>query len=136
MFTTAMRGVTELLVHEKGFVGALLSAIVLFVFGPGLFAHLHPNWSLGIVFLWLFVVILSAAFGVVRHAEVLAERFGEPYGTLVLTLSAVGIEVIMIAAMMLHGDPDPTLARDTIYSTLIIVINGLIGLALLLGGIK
>ena len=80
--------------------------------------------------------MLVSAFAVVRHAESLAHHYGEPYGTLILTLSAVAIEVIMISAMMLNEDPDPTLGRDTIYATLMIIVNGLIGLAMLLGGLR
>ncbi len=71
-----------------------------------------------------------------HHAELLAFKFGEPYGTMILTLSAVTVEIIMIATMMLHGDADPAIARDTIYSTLMILLNGLTGLIMLIGGIK
>ena len=80
--------------------------------------------------------MLVSAFAVVRHAESLAHHYGEPYGTLILTLSAVAIEVLMISAMMLNEDPDPSLGRDTIYATLMIIVNGLIGLAMLLGGLR
>ncbi len=90
----------------------------------------------GIMFLFIFTVILTAAFGVVHHAEKLAHKFGEPYGTMILTFSAVTVEVIMVATMMLHADADPTLARDTIFSTVMILLNGLIGLTMLLGGLK
>jgi Ca2+:H+ antiporter len=55
---------------------------------------------------------------------------------MILTLSAVTVEIIMIATMMLHGDADPSIARDTIYSTLMILLNGLTGLIMLIGGIK
>ena len=70
------------------------------------------------------------------HAEILAYKYGEPYGTLILTLAVIGIEVIMISAIMLHEENEPTFARDTIYSVLMIIFNGLVGLAMLLGGIK
>ena len=62
----------------------------------------HPV-ALIVVFLWLFAVILWSAISVVRHADCLAIKWGEPYGTLVLTLSAIAIEVVMISAAMLHG---------------------------------
>ncbi len=87
------------------------------------------------LFAWLFPVLLWSAFGVVRHADVLAERLGEPYGTLILTLAVIVIEVSLIAAIMLSGDANPTLARDTMFAVLMIVLNGLVGLALLIGGI-
>ncbi len=88
-----------------------------------------------LLFLWLFPVLLWASFGVVRHAEALAEILGEPYGTLILTIAVIGIEVSLIAAIMLTGDANPTLARDTMFAVLMIVLNGLTGLALLIGGL-
>jgi Ca2+:H+ antiporter len=84
---------------------------------------------------WVCFAILLAAFAVVRHADVLAERFGEPYGTMILTFAVISLEVFMIAALMLGGG-QPTLARDTMYSVIMIVLAGLVGLCLLLGGIK
>lgn len=80
--------------------------------------------------------ILYSAFSVVRHADVLAHRFGEPYGSLILSLAIVILEAGMIATLMLSGAAGPTMMRDTIYSVLIIVLSGLIGLGLLLGGLK
>ncbi len=84
--------------------------------------------------IWLFGIAIWAAFGVVHHAEVLATRLGEPLGTLVLTLAVVGIEVSLIAAIMLTGVDAPTLARDTMMAVLMIVLGGLTGAALLIGG--
>jgi Ca2+:H+ antiporter len=95
------------------------------------------NWLwFAFVFAWLFVAILIAALAVVRHSESLAEILGEPLGTLVLTLSVIGIEVSMIAAVMASGHGHPTLARDAMFAVLMIVMNGLVGLSLLLGGLK
>src|SRR6266571_2858912 len=74
----------------------------------------HPL-LLVLIFFWLFAVILWAAISVVRHADSLAIKFGEPYGTLILTLSAISIEVVMISTAMLHGANNPTLARDGIF---------------------
>lgn len=71
---------------------------------------------------------------VTRHADCLAIKLGEPYGTLILTLSAIAIEVIMISAAVLHGANNPTLARDMMFAVIMIALNGLIGLSLLLGG--
>lgn len=88
-----------------------------------------------LLFAWLFVAMLWGAFGVVRHAEALAEVLGEPYGTLILTLSVIGIEVALISAVMLSGEAAPTLARDTMHAVLMITLNGLVGGALLLGGL-
>ncbi|MBW7984749.1 sodium-potassium/proton antiporter ChaA [Enterobacillus tribolii] len=82
------------------------------------------------------VAILSSAFSVVRHADVLAHRLGEPYGSLILSLSVVILEVSLISALMATGDAAPALMRDTLYSIIMIVTGGLVGFALLLGGRK
>lgn len=83
----------------------------------------------------LFAVIIYAAMSVAHHAEMLAEKFGEPYGTLILTISAVVVEIVIIAIMMVH-EHNPQLARDTIYSAIMLDINALLGLAAIIGGIK
>jgi Ca2+:H+ antiporter len=88
------------------------------------------------VFVWLFAVILWSAVCVVRHADCLAIKFGEPYGTLILTLSAISIEVVVISTAMLHGANNPTLGRDAIFAVIMIALNGLVGLSLLLGGLR
>jgi Ca2+:H+ antiporter len=89
-----------------------------------------------VLFLWLFAVILWCAFGVVEEADHLAELLGEPLGTLVLTLSIVIIEVVLIGAVALGSEAVPTLGRDTMFAVLMIVLNGIVGLALLLGGLR
>ncbi|WP_158896850.1 MULTISPECIES: calcium:proton antiporter [unclassified Pseudomonas] len=83
----------------------------------------------------LIAAIICAAMRVAHHAELLAEKVGDPYGTMILTLSAVLVEVIILAIMMSH-DHSPTLARDTIYAAVMLDMNGIIGLAALLGGLK
>jgi Ca2+:H+ antiporter len=65
-----------------------------------------------------------------------AEKLGEPYGTLVLTLSVIAIEVSLLAAIMLHGANNPTLARDAMFATLMIVLNGMVGTALVMGALR
>src|SRR4029453_17965470 len=95
----------------------------------------HPV-ALIVVFFWLFAVILWSAVSVVRHADCLAVKWGEPYGTLVLTLSAITIEVVMISTAMSHGRNNPTLGRDSIFSVVMIALNGFVGLTLLLGGLR
>ncbi|POF29243.1 calcium:proton antiporter [Roseibium marinum] len=84
----------------------------------------------------IFAAVLWCAFSVVRHAGCLASIFGEPFGTLILTLAVIGIEVALIVAIMLSGDATPTLARETMFSVVMIVLNGLVGLCLLLGGLR
>ena len=95
----------------------------------------HPLLLVGI-FLWLFVIILWSAISVARHADCLAIKLGEPYGTLILTLSAISIEVVMVSTAMLHGENNPTLGRDSIFAVMMIALNGLVGLCLLLGGLR
>jgi Ca2+:H+ antiporter len=95
----------------------------------------HALSLLGI-FVWLFAVILWSAMCVVRHADCLAIKLGEPYGTLILTLSAICIEVVMISTAMLHGANNPTLGRDAIFAVIMIALNGLVGLSLVVGGLR
>lgn len=81
-------------------------------------------------------VILVCAFGVVHEAEHLAGRLGDPYGSLVLTLSIVLIEVVLISAVMLGPGEQATIARDSVMAVSMIILNAVIGLSLLVGGIK
>ncbi|WP_375463526.1 calcium:proton antiporter [uncultured Methylobacterium sp.] len=105
-------------------------------FGKDWLADLNqPLWALGL-FAWLLAVIFWSAFGVVHEAEALADLLGEPLGTLVLTLSIVVIEVALISAVMLGAKDAPTLGRDTMFAVLMIVLNGVVGLGLLLGGLR
>ncbi|ANK86633.1 MULTISPECIES: calcium:proton antiporter [unclassified Rhizobium] len=83
----------------------------------------------------LVATIVLASIRVAHHAELLAVKVGDPYGTMILTLSALAVEVIILAIMM-SGESSPTLVRDTIYSALMLDINGILGLAALLGGLK
>jgi len=92
-----------------------------------------PLW-LVFIFVWLFTVILGSVLCVVRHADHLAIKLGEPYGTLILTLAVTAVEVMSISAMMLHGAGKPTLVRDTLFAVVMIILNGMVGLSLLVGG--
>jgi Ca2+:H+ antiporter len=93
----------------------------------------HPLW-LALIFLWLFGTVMGSALAVVRHADRVAEVLGEPYGTLVLTLSVTAIEVMSITAVMLHGANNPTLVRDTLFAIIMIVLGVMVGGSLLMGG--
>ena len=81
-------------------------------------------------------MIIVCAFGVVKQAEALAHRLGDPYGSLVLTLSIVMIEVILIAAVMLGPGDHATIARDSVMAVSMIIMNLVIGLSLLLSGLR
>src|SRR6266478_7787426 len=116
-------------------IGIITAGIFLWA-GSRLVENIEHPGLMGVVFLWLFVAVLWSAISVVRHADCLAIKCGEPYGTLILTLSAIAIEVMMISAAMLHGKNNPTLARDMMFAVIMIALNGLIGLSLLLGGLR
>ena len=121
---------------EAATIVGYLTLLGVTLFG-GLLAPDNVGWRISAaVFVVLFFVMLWLAFSVVRHAEGLATLLGEPYGTLILTLSVIGIEVALIASIMITGSNKPTLARDTMFSVVMIVLNGLVGLSLLTGGLK
>ena len=112
------------------------TAALFFAFDQALPGTLDGALWTAFVLAWLFGIMLAAAFAVVRHSDCLAEIFGEPYGTLILTLAITVIEVLMIAAVMLTGPEVSTLARDTMFAVVMIVFNGMAGLALLVGGLR
>jgi Ca2+:H+ antiporter len=120
--------------RKEWFIGiSLLTSIIFALQGEALFSRLSNLFWLGLIFAWLFAVVLGSALSVVRHADQLASRLGEPYGTLILTLAVTSIEVMSIAAVMMHGE-SPALARDTLFSVVMIILNGMVGLSLLIGG--
>jgi Ca2+:H+ antiporter len=81
--------------------------------------------------------LIATVFAAVYHAEVIAHRLGEPFGTLVLALAVTIIEVALIVSMMITGGTDTArLARDTVFAAVMIVCNGIIGLCLLAGGVR
>lgn len=115
---------------------SLISTALFYAFGERWFADLSGAFWFAFLLLWLFAVILLSAFAVVRHAEKLAGKLGEPLGTLILTLAVTGIEVMMIAAVMYAGQGNSAFARDAMFAVVMIVMNGMIGLALMLGGLR
>src|ERR1700723_832056 len=84
----------------------------------------------------LLLILFGKVFAAVHHAEVVAERIGEPFGTLLLTLSVTIIEVALIATIMLGEKAVTTLARDTVFAVVMIVCNGLVGICILAGGLR
>jgi len=79
--------------------------------------------------------LLASVLAAVHHAEVVAHRVGEPYGTLVLAVAITVIEVALIVSLMLAGGPaTAALARDTVFAAVMIILNGMMGLCLLAGG--
>src|SRR5712672_1999063 len=111
-------------------------AVILFAATTALRFTFTPSPS-GLVFAAaLLVILFGTVFAAVHHAEVIADRIGEPYGTLLLTLAVTIIEVALIATIMLGEKPVPTLARDTVFAVVMIVCNGLVGICILAGGLR
>src|ERR1700744_4318938 len=112
------------------------------IIAPVISAAVLAAGMLGLAGGGIFIVVIAAAlaasvFAAVHHAEVVAHRVGEPYGTLVLALAVTLIEVALIVSLMLAGGEDAAaLARDTVFAAVMIILNGIIGLCLLVGGLK
>lgn len=111
------------------------SFVLLLALGPLLSGPL-PTITLWLPLAVIVAVISVCAFGVVIEAEHLAHRLGDPYGTLVLTLSIAAIEVILIAAVMLGPGEHQTIARDSVMAVSMIIMNLVIGVALIAGGMR
>ena len=111
-------------------------AVLLFAGATALGYVFTPSVT-GLVFaVVLLVILFGTVFAAVHHAEIIAQRIGEPYGTLLLTLAVTAIEVALIATIMLGDKPVPTLARDTVFAVVMIVCNGLVGTCILVGGLR
>ncbi len=116
-----------------------LTLFAILILGVGLTLE-HVAIAHGGITLWgllgiVLAAIIGVAFRIAHHAEVLALRLGEPYGTLILTLAAVSVEVVILV-VLLQGVPSPTLARDTVFAAVMFDINGILGLAAIIGGLK
>ena len=110
---------------------APLLAIVVLV--PAWFAHPEGAVVLGA----LAVLLVAAVLAAVHHAEVVAHRVGEPYGSLLLAVAVTIIEVGLIVTLMVTADKDASgLARDTVFAAVMITVNGIVGLSLLVGALK
>src|SRR4029079_6620685 len=111
-------------------------AMLLFAVVTGLGLGFTPSVG-GLLFaVVLLAILFGTVFAAVHHAEVIAERIGEPYGTLLLTLAVTIIEVALIATIILGEHEVPTLARDTVFAVVMIVCNGLVGLCIFIGGLQ
>ncbi|MBB4802709.1 Ca2+:H+ antiporter [Flavobacterium nitrogenifigens] len=83
------------------------------------------------------ILLILSVMSAVHHSEIIAERVGEPYGTIILAISITVIEVSIIVSLMLsEGSEAASLARDTVYAATMLILNGIIGLCLLIGSIK
>ncbi len=91
----------------------------------------------GLVLALVGVVLAGAVLAAVHHAEVVAHRVGEPFGSLVLAVAVTVIEVALIVTLMVSGGSDTsTLARDTVFAAAMITCNGIVGLSLLVGTLR
>ena len=122
-------------VKDEWFLGVGLASCAMFLFhGDFLASHLSTPAGLALQFVWLFAASFGCCMSVVRQADHLAIRLGEPYGTLILTLAVTIIEVVSISSLVMHGAHNPALVRDTVLAVIMIVLNGMVGLSLLIGG--
>ena len=122
--------------REWPLAASIVTTILFFIFSHAWFEHLANPFAFIVLFGWLFIVILLSAFAIVRHVEIIAERVGEPLGTLILTLAVTGLEVMMIAAVMLGGQGEITMARDAMFAVVMLMLNGMVGASLVVGGLK
>ena len=82
-------------------------------------------------------LLAAAVLSAVNHAEIVAHRVGEPFGSLVLAVAVTVIEVALIVTLMVSGgQKTSSLARDTVFAAVMITCNGIVGLALLIGGLR
>lgn len=127
-----------LLLHEPPLWLAWLTVIFLFKFNLAdqWLSNLSHPVRFGLLFAWLFIIVIWNSLDIAHHVEALSELIYEPFGTLILTLSVTSIEMVTIISVMLIGDQNQTLVRDTMYAILMIALNGIVGLSLLLGGIR
>jgi Ca2+:H+ antiporter len=93
------------------------------------------GWALSVL---AGAVLGGAVLAAVHHAEVVAHRVGEPFGSLVLAVAVTVIEVGLIVTLMVSGDPSETstLARDTVFAAVMITLNGIVGLSVLVGSVR
>lgn len=124
MFRAALRYLS----HWYGWIPFVAGIVLAFAWGRSL-----GSFAVLVVAVSLVGAVLTA----VHHAEVVAHRVGEPFGTLILALAVTVIEAALVVSMILSGgDGAAAIARDTVYATVMIVCNGVVGLCLLLGGLR
>jgi Ca2+:H+ antiporter len=115
---------------------SVVTTVMFAIFGSGWLADLSSGAWFSFMLGWPFAAILVSAFALVRHAEAIAHKLGEPLGTLILTIAVTGLEAMIIAAMMYAGPQVSPVARDTMFAVIMIALNGLVGLCLLVGGLR
>lgn len=124
----------KFILQEKVLPIALIALVFFKTLGGDILTETTPLWIYIPVSMGLLAIVTWTIFSVVRHSDALAIKLGEPFGTLILTLSVISLEVVMISSVMLTGEPNPTMARDTMFAVVMLVTNGLVGFTLLFGG--
>lgn len=112
-----------------------LAAGILLAFKAAAIGHLPAAPEIVLSALALALAFWTV-FIALQHAEAIAHRIGEPFGTLVLTVAVTAIEASVIVAVMLRGQANPTLVRESVFSTVMIVCGGILGICLTLGGLR
>lgn len=122
---------------KKSYVAGLpVWSVVSPVFGMFALAGVTMGWA-GEFMIVVAAALIASVLAGVHHAEVVAHRVGEPFGTLLLAIAITIIEVALIVSLMLAGGPETSaLARDTVFAAVMIILNGMIGICLLVGGLK
>lgn len=106
----------------------------------GFVAMVHLVWGgrmPGLLILPAAALLFATVFAAVHHAETVAHRLGDPYGAILLAVAVTIIEVALIVAILLAAPPGTSeIARDTVFAAIMIVLNGIVGLCLLIGGVR
>ena len=131
-----LRSVPQRLSAEAAIAVGAITVAIFFTVGGAWLKDLSSLPKFIGLFVWIFGVMLWLSFRAVHHAESLAELLGEPFGTILLTLAVICIEVALVATVTLTGKGTPTLARDTMFAVLMVVLNGMVGVTLLTGGLR
>lgn len=122
----AQNQIKSLLIHWT----VLLPLIAWIIFFMGEQVHWGP------FFIFSIIALIASVLSAVHHAEIIAHYIGEPFGALVLALAVTIIEVSLVVSMMMAGGTETAvLARDTVFASVMIILNGMVGLCILLGGI-
>jgi Ca2+:H+ antiporter len=126
----------RLLAREWPLTVGAITVVVMLGAGSAVSSLLKTPALTLVVLLVVSAVMLLGALAIVRHAEILAHRLGEPRGTLLLTMTITGLEAAMVGLVMSSGEEKPALPRDTMYAVVMLVLNGFLGVSLLVGGIR
>jgi Ca2+:H+ antiporter len=115
-------------------IAALASVGALFLISPG--RADESGWQTAAIGILAVLMLLATVIACSINAQAVSRRVGQPFGTLVLTLSVTIIEASIVGSLMLHGDNNPELARDTILAVVMLTCTGLVGTCLVLGSMR